>query len=230
MGSKRHNDNLLSIDRGLEYDLKEAITLLKKAKIVKFDESVDIAVNLGVDPRHADQLVRGTVSLPNGTGKNVKVIVLTKDDEKISDAKDSGADDAGFDELFSKIQKGWVDFDVLVATPDVMPEVGKLGKVLGPRGLMPNPKIGTVTNEIKKAVSEVKAGKVEYRVDKFGIIHVSVGKTSFDEEKIFENINACMNAIMKSKPTSLKGPYLKKCTISSTMGPGIKVNKMNFIS
>ena len=230
MGSKRHNDNLLSIDRGLEYDLKEAITLLKKAKIVKFDESVDIAVNLGVDPRHADQLVRGTVSLPNGTGKNIKVIVLTKDDEKISDAKDSGADDAGFDELFSKIQKGWVDFDVLVATPDVMPEVGKLGKVLGPRGLMPNPKIGTVTNEIKKAVSEVKAGKVEYRVDKFGIIHVSVGKTSFDEEKIFENINACMNAIMKSKPTSLKGPYLKKCTISSTMGPGIKVNKMNFIS
>ena len=230
MVSKRHKNNLSTIDRESEYDLKEAISLIKSASLTKFDESIDMAINLGVDPRHADQLVRGTVSLPNGTGKNVRIIVITKDDDKESEAKKAGADEAGFDVLIDKIKTGWVDFDVMIATPDVMPDVGKLGKVLGPRGLMPNPKTGTVTNDISKAVSEIKTGKVEYRVDKFGIIHVSVGKISFEENKICENINACMNAIIKSKPTSLKGTYLKKCTISTTMGPGIKINKMNFLS
>ena len=230
MISKRHKNNLSTINRESEYDLKEAISLIKSASLVKFDESIDMAINLGVDPRHADQLVRGTVSLPNGTGKSVRVIVITKDEDKESEAKKAGAEDAGFDSLIDKIKTGWVDFDVMIATPDVMPDVGKLGKVLGPRGLMPNPKTGTVTNDITKAVSEVKTGKVEYRVDKFGVIHVSVGKISFEENKICENINACMNAIIKSKPTSLKGTYLKKCTISTTMGPGIKINKMNFLS
>ena len=229
MISKRHKENLSVIDRDTEYHLTEAVSLMKSTTLVKFDESIDMAVNLGVDPRHADQLVRGTVSLPNGTGKNIRVIVLTKDDEKIKEAKDAGADDVGHSELIDKIKTGWVDFDVMIATPDVMPEVGKLGKVLGPRGLMPNPKIGTVTNEISKSVQEVKAGKVEYRVDKLGVIHVMVGKLSFEEDKICENIRACMNAIVKSKPNSLKGPYLKKCTISSTMGAGIKINKTDFI-
>ena len=227
--SKRHKENLSGVDRTLDYDLKDAISLIKSLSVVKFDESVDLAINLGVDPKHADQLVRGTVSLPNGTGKDIKVIVLTKDEDKIKEAKDSGADDAGFDDLFSKIEKGWTGFDVMVASPDIMSEVGKLGKVLGPKGLMPNPKAGTVTNEISKAINEIKAGKVEYRVDKFGIIHVSVGKLSFDENKLLENIQVCMGAIMKSKPASLKGIYLKKVTLSSTMGPGLKINKMNFI-
>ena len=230
MISNRHKNNLSAIDRNKEYDLKEAISIIKALSSAKFDESIDIAVNLGVDPRHADQLVRGTVSLPNGTGKDVKVIVISKDEEKNNQAKESGADEAGFDELISKIQKGWVDFDVLIASPDVMPDVGKLGKVLGPRGLMPNPKTGTVTNDITKAVVEVKAGKVEYRVDKLGVIHVSIAKTSFEEDKICENISACMNAIVKSKPASVKGTYLKKCTVSSTMGPGIKINRINFIN
>ena len=229
MISKRHKENLSVIDRDTEYHLTEAVSLMKSTTLVKFDESIDMAVNLGVDPKHADQLVRGTVSLPNGTGKNIRVIVLTKDDEKIKEAKDAGADDVGFSELLDKIKTGWVDFDVMIATPDVMPEVGKLGKVLGPRGLMPNPKIGTVTNEISKSVQEVKAGKVEYRVDKLGVIHVAVGKLSFEEDKICENIKACMDAIVKSKPNSLKGPYLIKCTLSSTMGPGIKINKTDFI-
>jgi len=189
-----------------------------------------VAINLGVDPRHADQLVRGTVSLPNGTGKKVRVVVIAKDDDKIAIAKDAGADESGFEDLLSKIETGWMDFDVLIATPDVMPQVAKLGKVLGPRGLMPNPKTGTVTADISKAVSEVKAGRVEFRVDKFGIIHISVGKISFDEEKIYENIKVCMNAIMKARPSSVKGTYLKKFTISSTMGPGIKIDKKSFIN
>ncbi len=228
--SNRYNDNFDKVDKNTEYDLKDAISLIKNFKACKFDESVDIAINLGVDPKHADQLVRGTVSLPNGTGKDVKVIVLTKDSDKVEEAKKAGSDDAGFDELFSKIQKGWVEFDVMVATPEVMPEIGKLGRVLGPRGLMPNPKTGTVTNDVNKAVSEVKAGKVEYRVDKNGIVHVSVGKISFEEDKIFENIKALMEAVLKSKPIGLKGTYFKKFTISTTMGPGLKVNKSNFIN
>jgi len=228
--SKRHKENLSTCDRDLEYPLNDAVSLIKSLSHTKFDESVDMAINLGVDPKHADQLVRGTVSLPNGTGKSIKVVVIAKDDDKINMAKDAGADDSGFEELLSKIEKGWVDFDVLIATPDVMPQVGRLGKVLGPRGLMPNPKTGTVTSDISKAVSEVKAGKVEFRVDKLGVIHISVGRISFEEDKLCENIEVCMNAIIRAKPASVKGIYLKKFTLSSTMGPGIRVDKKSFIS
>ena len=228
--SKRHKENLSACDRNLEYGLKDAVSLMKSFPSAKFDESVDMAINLGVDPRHADQLVRGTVSLPNGTGKNVRVVVITKDDDKINTAKDAGADNSGFEELLNKIEKGWMDFDVLIATPDVMPQVGKLGKILGPRGLMPNPKTGTVTTDISKAVSEVKAGRVEFRVDKLGVIHVAIGKLSFEEDKLYENIQVCMNAIMRAKPVSVKGVYLKKITLSSTMGPGIKIDRKSFIS
>ena len=225
---KRHKENLSNCDRNLEYGLNDAVSLMKSLSPVKFDESVDVAINLGVDPKHADQLVRGTVSLPNGTGKNVRVIVITKDDDKINMAKDAGADDSGFEELLNKIEKGWMDFDVLIATPDVMPQVGKLGKVLGPRGLMPNPKTGTVTADISKAVSEVKAGRVEFRVDKSGIIHTIIGKMSFGSDKIQNNLNTLMSAILKAKPASLKGIYIKKITISSTMSPGIKIDKNSF--
>jgi len=228
--SKRHENNLGAYDILSEYGIKEAISLMKSFSNTKFDESVDLAINLGVDPRHADQLVRGTVSLPNGTGKNIRVLVLTKDDEKVNQAIESNADYAGFEDLFSKIEKGWIDFDVMIATPDVMSEVGKLGKVLGPRGLMPNPKTGTVTNDIVKAITEVKAGKVEFRVDKFGVIHMSIGKLSFEEDKLFENILTCINAIMKARPSSVKGAYLKKFTISSTMGPGIRIDKTSFMN
>ena len=227
---KRHKENIDKVDAMKEYQLNEAVSILKESKASKFDESIDIAVNLGVDPKHADQLVRGTVSLPHGTGKEVKVLVITKDSDKIKTAEDAGADFAGFDEFIDKIKNGWTGFDVMVATPDMMPEVGKLGRVLGPRGLMPNPKSGTVTNDIKKAVAEIKAGKVEYRVEKNGIIHVSVGKLSFDNNQIEENVIACMSAIIKSKPASVKGTYFKKFSISSTMGPGIKVDKTIFIS
>ena len=227
---KRHKENTTKVDAMKEYQLNEAVSILKESKASKFDESIDIAVNLGVDPKHADQLVRGTVSLPHGTGKEVKVLVVTKDSDKIKTAEDAGADFAGFDEYIDKIKNGWTGFDVMVATPDMMPEVGKLGRVLGPRGLMPNPKSGTVTNDIKKAVAEIKAGKVEYRVEKNGIIHVSVGKLSFDNNQIEENVKACMSAIIKSRPSSVKGTYFKKFSISSTMGPGIKVDKTIFIS
>ena len=229
MLGKRYKENLENVDRNTEYDIVDAFNIIKNFKSVKFDESIDLSINLGVDPKHADQLVRGTVSLPNGTGKEVKVIVMSKDEEKIKEAKDSGADYAGFDEYFDKIKNGWFEFDVLVATPDMMSEVGKLGKVLGPRKLMPSPKAGTVTNDIKKAVEEIKAGKVEFRVDKFGIIHVSVGKLSFDSDKLVENTKVCMDAILKAKPVSVKGTYFKKLTISSTMSPGLKIDKNNFI-
>ena len=228
MGKVKEN-NLKMVDRDKLYSSSEAVDLLLSCEPVKFDQSIDIAINLGVDPKHADQLVRGTVSLPNGTGKEVKVIVMSKDEEKIKEAKDSGADYVGFDEYFDKIKNGWFEFDVLVATPDMMAEVGKLGKVLGPRKLMPSPKAGTVTNDIKKAVDEIKAGKVEFRVDKFGIIHVSVGKLSFDSDKLVENTKVCMDAILKAKPVSVKGTYFKKLTISSTMSPGLKIDKNNFI-
>lgn len=227
---KRFKENSSMFDSNKEYNLVEAVDLLYSFKKSKFDESVDISVNLGVDPKHADQLVRGTVSLPNGTGKKVKVVVVVKDDAKAKTAKELGAIEAGSDEIIDKIKKGWLDFDVMVASPEMMVEVGKLGRVLGPRGLMPNPKVGTVTPNIEKAVEEVIAGKVEYRVDKAGIIAVSIGKLSFDKEKLIENINSCMTAIIKSKPSSVKGVYFKKFTISSTMSPGLKVNKSDFIN
>ena len=228
--SKKYKDNSSKYDINKEYHLDEAIDILHSFTHSKFDESIDISVNLGVDPKHADQLIRGTVSLPNGTGKKVKVIVIAKDEEKNIKAKELGAIEAGSDDLIDKIKKGWLDFDVMIASPEMMAEVGKLGRVLGPRGLMPNPKVGTVTPNIEKAVEEVIAGKVEYRVDKAGIIAVSIGKISFDKDKIIENIKSCMGAILKSKPSSVKGIYFKKFTISSTMSPGLKINKTDFIN
>ena len=225
---KKYNNNLSKFDLSKEYHLDEAVGILQSFDKPNFDESVDISVNLGVDPKHADQLVRGTVSLPNGTGKKVKVVVVTKDDSKAKSAKDLGAVESGSDDVIAKINKGWVDFDVMIASPDMMAEVGKLGRVLGPRGLMPNPKTGTVTNDILKAVEEVVAGKVEFRVDKQGIIGVSIGKTSFDNDKLIENLKTCMNAILKARPSTVKGIYFKKLTISSTMSPGIKIDKKEF--
>ena len=228
--SKKYKENLSKYDSDKEYSLDQAVELLHSFDHSKFDESVDISVNLGVDPKHADQLVRGTVSLPNGTGKKVRVVVIAKDDEKNKKAKELGAIESGSDDLVDKIKKGWIDFDVMIASPEMMAEVGKLGRVLGPRGLMPNPKIGTVTPDVEKAVTEIIAGKVEYRVDKAGIISVSVGRVSFDKDKLVENIRSCMNAILKSKPSSVKGTYFKKFTVSSTMSPGLKVLKSDFIN
>ena len=225
---KKYKKSLSTYDSSAEYGLDKAIDILHGFPKSNFDESVDITVNLGVDPRHADQLVRGMVSLPNGTGKKVKVVVISKDDDKNSKVKDIGAFDSGSKDLLDKISKGWLDFDVLIASPDMMAEVGKLGRVLGPRGLMPNPKTGTVTNDLEKAVSEIIAGKVEYRVDKSGIISVSVGRVSFEKDKIIENIKACIGAILKAKPSSVKGVYFKKFSISSTMSPSLKIDKSEF--
>ena len=225
---KRYIANIEKFDKIKEYSISDAVDVLASFEKTKFDESIDLSINLGVDPKHADQIIRGTVSLPNGTGKDVKVIVITKDDEKIKSAKSAGAIDAGAEELLNKINKGWLEFDVMIATPDMMAEIGKLGRVLGPRGLMPNPKAGTVTPEIETAVNEVMAGKVEFRVDKQGIIGVSIGKMSFEKDKLIENIKVCMGAILKARPTSIKGTYFKKLTISSTMSPGIKIDKSEF--
>ena len=221
--SKRHVSNTQDIDRLKSYSVAEAVPLLKSMAAVKFDETVELAVNLGVDPKHADQAIRGTVSLPNGTGKDVKILVIAKGDN-IDKAKDAGADYYGAEEYLEKIKGGWTDVDVIVSTPDMMAEVGKLGQILGPRGLMPNPKSGTVSNDVSKAVNELKAGKIEFRVDKEGIIHVGIGKLSFEAEKIIENFNVFMDAIIKAKPNSLKGKYVKKVSMSSTMGPGLKLD------
>lgn len=222
--TKKQKDNVKKIDVKVEYDLKEAVEKLKQAKPAKFDESVDVAVRLGVDPKHADQVVRGTVSLPHGTGKTVRVLVIAKPD-KHEEAKEAGADHVGFDDYIKKIQEGWTDIDVIIATPDTMSELGKIGKVLGPRGLMPNPKSGTVTPNVGQAVKDVKAGKIDFRVDKTGIVHSIVGKISFDVDKLKDNIDAFLNTIVKLKPASSKGTYIKSITISTTMGPGIKVDK-----
>lgn len=221
---KRYNNAAALIDAGKDYSLDEAVQLLKKTANARFDESIEVSVNLGVDPRHADQVVRGTVSLPNGIGKEVRVLVLTKGDKE-AEAKEKGADYVGFDEFIKKIQAGWFEFDVLVATPDVMGEVGKLGRILGPRGLMPNPKSGTVTMDVGKAVEELKAGKIEFRVDKYGILHVAVGKASFEEKAIRENVIAFMETVFRLKPSAAKGQYLKGVTLSSTMGPGINLDR-----
>ena len=220
---KRFTDTLKKIESGKAYDIKESIALVKDTATAKFDETIEAHVRLGVDPRHADQQVRATVVLPHGTGKSKKILVFASG-EKEKEALEAGADYAGLDELITKVQGGWVDFDVVVATPDTMAVVGKLGKVLGPRGLMPNPKTGTVTMDIKKAIDEIKAGKIEFRVDKGGILHVGFGKASFEEEKLEENFRTFMDAVMKVKPTAAKGQYLKSITIKSTMGPGVKVN------
>ena len=222
--SKRYNSNFEKINREKEYSLEAAAELLVNLSHPKFDESVEIAINLGVDPKHADQIVRGTVALPNGIGKDIKVLVFARDD-LAEEARNSGADFVGADDMVEKVKGGWTDIDVVVAAPDMMAEVGKLGKILGPRGLMPNPKIGTVTKDIAKAVTEVKAGKIEFRVEKNGIIHNSIGKVSFSKEKIVENTKVFLDAILKAKPQAAKGLYMKKITITSTMGPGIKLDK-----
>ena len=222
--SKRYNEAVSKIDRTKEYTVEEAVKLLKGSARARFDETVEIAMRLGVDPRHADQMVRGTVSLPNGTGKTVRILVLTKGDN-VEKAKAAGADFAGLEEYVEQIQQGWLEFDVVVASPDVMAVVGKLGKVLGTRGLMPNPKSGTVTMEVESAVKEIKAGKIDFRVDKTGIVHSGIGKVSFEEEKLVENVKAFIGMIVKMKPSAAKGTYLKSISLSSTMGPGIFVDK-----
>lgn len=221
--SKNRKEVLDKIDRTKEYSLQEAVKLVKELSFAKFDESVEVAINLGVDPRHADQNIRITTGLPYGTGKSIKVLVITSG-PKEQEAKDAGADYVGYSEYIDKIKAGWADVDKIVATPDAMPDLGKLGKILGPKGLMPNPKSGTVTMDIGTAVKELKAGKIELRVDKTGIIHAACGKVSFDEKALFENIETIYKTIMKAKPSSVKGRYLKKMTISSTMGPGIKID------
>ena len=205
------------------YSVSEAVAILKKCPPVKFDQTVDISMKIGVDPRRSDQQVRGTVPLPNGTGKTIKVLVFAKG-EKIKEAYEAGADYAGHDELFEKINGGWIDFDAVVATPEMMRDVGKLGKVLGPRGLMPTPKAGTVTTDIAKAVKDLKAGKIEFKLDRHGVINNGLGKISFTEDKLNENIRAFLNAVMRAKPASAKGHYVRNCVLSSTMGPGLKID------
>jgi large subunit ribosomal protein L1 len=211
------------IERIKEYSLEEAIRIVKESSYTKFDESVDLAFNLGIDPKKSDQMVKGSVILPHGIGKKVKVLVFAKG-EKEKEAVDAGADIVGAEDLVEKISKGWLDFDKTVATPDMMGLVGKLGKILGPRGLMPNPKLGTVTFDISRAVKEIKAGKVEYKAEKAGIIHVPIGKVSFADQKLFDNAKAVVDSILKAKPATSKGKYLKKLSISSTMGPGVTVD------
>lgn len=220
---KRYMTSSGSIESSRTYALSDAVDLIKSQPDTKFDQTVDLAIRLGVDPRHADQMVRGALVLPHGLGKAVRVLVFAKGDKE-SEARDAGADHVGSDELAKKIQdEGWLDFDQVIATPDMMSVVGRLGKVLGPRGLMPNPKLGTVTMDVGKAVNESKSGKVEYRVDKAGIIHVSIGKKSFEADKLIDNATALIDAVRKAKPSSAKGVYMLKVSLSTTMGPGISI-------
>ncbi|HZH93600.1 MAG TPA: 50S ribosomal protein L1 [Tissierellaceae bacterium] len=221
---KNYQESMKLVDRNKLYDTLDAIELVQQTSKAKFDETVELAVRLGVDPRHADQQVRGAVVLPHGTGKTSRVLVIAKGD-KVKEAEDAGADFVGGDDMVARIQnEGWMDFDVVVATPDMMGVVGRIGRILGPKGLMPNPKSGTVTFEVEKAVNEIKAGKVEYRVDKASIVHVPIGKVSFGTDKLRENFVAIMDALNKARPAAAKGRYMRTVTISSTMGPGIKLN------
>lgn len=220
---KKQKEARARIDRNQTYGLEDAVELVKDAAWAKFDETVDLVVKLGVDPRKADQMVRGAVVLPNGLGKDVRVLVFAKG-EKAQEAQDAGADFVGADDLVTRIQDGWFDFDTAIATPDMMGTVGKIGRLLGPRGLMPNPKVGTVTMDVGRAVNEAKSGKVEYRVEKAGIIHAPVGKVSFDAQKLQENIVSLVDALVKAKPSTSKGIYLRKICLSSTMGPGVNVD------
>ena len=225
---KKYVEAAKLIEREKQYEAAEAISIIKKIATAKFDETVEAHIRLGVDGRHADQQVRGAVVLPHGTGKKVRVLVFAKGD-KVAEAEAAGADHVGGEELIPKIQNdGWLDFDAVVATPDMMGVVGRLGRVLGPKGLMPNPKAGTVTMDVTKAIEDIKAGKIEYRLDKTNIIHVPVGKASFTEEQLAENLDTLMGAIVKAKPSSAKGQYLKSVTIATTMGPGIKLNGNQF--
>ncbi|ARK28501.1 50S ribosomal protein L1 [Halalkalibacter krulwichiae] len=221
--SKKYVDALKLVDRDTAYQVEEAIELVKKTATAKFDETVEVAVRLGVDPKKADQQIRGAVVLPNGTGKTQRVLVFAKG-EKAKEAEAAGADFVGDEDFINKINQGWFEFDVIVATPDMMAQVGKLGRVLGPKGLMPNPKTGTVTFDVTKAVNEIKAGKVEYRVDKAGNIHVPIGKVSFETEKLVENFKTIIETLVKVKPAAAKGTYMKNVAVASTMGPGVRVN------
>ena len=226
---KKYVEAAKLVDRATFYDADEAISLVKKSAVAKFDETVEAHVRLGVDGRHADQQVRGAVVLPHGTGKTVKVLVFAKGD-KVNEAEAAGADHVGGEELIPRIQNdGWLDFDVVVATPDMMGVVGRLGRVLGPKGLMPNPKAGTVTMDVTKAVNDIKAGKIEYRLDKTNIIHVPIGKASFTEEQLADNFQTLIGAIIKAKPAAAKGQYLKSVTLASTMGPGVKLNTAKLV-
>ena len=225
---KRYKASVKTYDQKEVFNYTDAVELVKKNATAKFDESFEVAIKLGVDPRKADQLVRGTVSLPHGTGKTVKVLVVAKA-PKDKEALDAGADYAGFEEYLEKIKGGWTDVDVIIATPDAMGELGKLGRILGPRGLMPNPKSGTVTFEIAQAVKDVKAGKIEYRVDKTGNVHAAVGKCSFDSTKLVENVSVFFNSVLRAKPTTAKGKYVKSIYFSSTMGPGVAVSDQSFV-
>jgi large subunit ribosomal protein L1 len=222
--SKRYAAAVAKIDKRKLYELEEAIKTLKETATAKFDETVEVTVRLGVDPRKADQMIRGTVVLPHGTGKTVRVLVVAQG-EKEKDAKDAGADFVGLEDIIEKINGGWLDFDVMIATPDTMGQVGKLGRVLGPRGLMPNPKTGTVTFDVAQAVKDAKAGKIDFRVDKNGIIHTIVGKKSFTEAQLRDNIHAFMDVVNRLRPSSAKGIYIKSLTLSSTMGPGMRMDK-----
>lgn len=227
---KKYVEAAKQVDRANLYDVAEAVTLVKKAATAKFDETVEAHIRTGCDGRHADQQIRGAVVLPHGTGKKVRVLVFAKGD-KVKEAEDAGAEFVGGEELIPKIQNdGWFEFDVVVATPDMMGVVGRLGRVLGPKGLMPNPKAGTVTMDVAKAVEDIKAGKIEYRLDKTNIIHVPIGKVSFTEEQLADNFQTLMDAINKAKPTSLKGQYLRSITLTSTMGPGVKLNVAKVVS
>ena len=224
---KKYSDSLKLIDRTKQYDPEEAIALVKQTAKAKFDETIEISVRLGVDPRHADQQVRGAVVLPHGTGKTVRVLAFVKEN-RVEEAKAAGADLIADDEIIKKIQGGWFEFDACVATPDMMGVVGRLGRILGPKGLMPNPKSGSVSPDVNRMISDIKAGKVEYRVDKTAIIHCPIGKASFESEKLTENLRTLMEAIIKAKPAAAKGAYIKSAVLSSTMGPGIKLNSLKF--
>jgi large subunit ribosomal protein L1 len=227
MAGKKFRAASAQVDRSRDYSVDEAVELAKKVAFAKFDETVELGMTLGVDPRKADQMVRGTVVLPHGLGKSKRVVVIASA-EKMNEARDAGADEVGGDDIVGRIKGGWLDFDALIATPDMMKSVGGLGKILGPRGLMPNPKTGTVTFDVSRAVRETKAGKIEFRVDKTGVIHAPVGKVSFGKEQLAENAKTLIDAVMRAKPSAAKGKYVKNATLSSTMGPGIKLNTSEF--
>ncbi len=229
MAGKKYKNAFGKVAAQGEYDLQQAVGLLKEVSDVKFDASVDVAMRLGVDPRHADQVVRGTVMLPHGTGKTVSVLVVCNE-AKAAEAQEAGADMVGFEDYIEKIQNGWTDVDVIIATPDVMGKLGRVGKILGPRGLMPNPKSGTVTMDVAKAVKEVKAGKIEFRVDKAGNVHAPVGKVSFEADQLMDNVMSFIKEIVRLKPSAAKGQYIRNISISSTMSPGIRVKKEKFVA
>jgi large subunit ribosomal protein L1 len=223
--AKKHRAALEKVDRAKKYTIEEAVALLKQAHYAKFDETIEIAVRLGVNPKYADQMVRGAIVLPHGTGQKVRVLVFAKGDKE-REARDAGADIAGADELIQRVQEGFLDFDRVIATPDMMSSVGKLGRILGTRGLMPNPKVGTVTFDVTKAVHEARAGKVQYRVEKAGIVHCRIGKLSFADEALIENAKALVQALVRAKPSTAKGTYLRSIAVSSTMGPGVRVDPL----